>query len=335
MSVFYHGGPLLQHVQIETVFYGRDWYYNSTLYQSTAYLDGYFNDVTQSSYMDLLNEYGVGRGSFRDGVIRLADPPRGSVVDDSEIQSMLDGGIRQGYFDAPSPNQLYFVFTTPNVLVTALGGDSQHLFLGYHSAFYDPALGPVYYAVIPHPIGNATIGGMNSFDQQTAVASHELAEAATDPDVQSGWYDNNGQEIGDLAVNYFGSLHGYVVQAEYSNYYNDAVIPYDATWYYPGGYAAPPEAGHRQLLTEGILPLSQSSPLQASGPAHFESVADLARALAAQVLSHRTGQEARRDDVFAAFGDPLSPNGHQNKRAAEGTGSLASEVASSLASSVN
>src|SRR6266404_4482546 len=157
LAVYYGGGPLLQHVQIETVFYGDQWYYNSALYQSAVNLDGYFNDITQSSYMDLLNEYGVGRGNFEDGVINLGNPPRGSVVDDSEIQNMLDAGIRRGYFDAPSPNQLYFVFTTPNVLVTLQGADSQHQFLGYHNAFYDPALGSIYYAVIPHPIGNADI----------------------------------------------------------------------------------------------------------------------------------------------------------------------------------
>src|SRR5206468_1470437 len=115
--------------------------------------------------------------------------------------NMLDGGIRRGYFDAPSPNQLYFVFTTPNVLVTLQGADSQHQFLGYHNAFYDPALGSIYYAVIPHPIGNADIGGLNYFQQQTAVSSHELAEAATDPDTQTGWRDyfDTGLEIGDFA----------------------------------------------------------------------------------------------------------------------------------------
>src|SRR5262249_10674760 len=117
MSVDYRGGPLLQHVQVETVFYGQQWYNNPVLYQSALKLDEYSSDITQSSYMDLLNEYGVGRGSFQDGVINFTDPRRGFVVDDTEIQAMLDSGIRQGYLDAPTPNQLYFVFTTPNVLV--------------------------------------------------------------------------------------------------------------------------------------------------------------------------------------------------------------------------
>jgi hypothetical protein len=132
MSVTYGAGPLLKNVQIETVFYGQTWYNDPALYQSTGDIDGFFKNVVRSSYMDLLNEYGVGRGSFLDGVINLGNPPRGSVLDDTEIRSMLDTGIHRGYFDAPTPNQLYFVFTPPNVLVTSGGGDSQHQFLGYH-----------------------------------------------------------------------------------------------------------------------------------------------------------------------------------------------------------
>ena len=47
-------------------------------------------------------------------------------------------------------------------------------------------------------------GFRTNFDQLTAVTSHELAEAVTDPNVgtgQLGWYDEqlNG-EIGDIAA---------------------------------------------------------------------------------------------------------------------------------------
>jgi hypothetical protein len=238
LSVTYHGGPLLQNVQAETVFYGQDWYYNSTLYNSAVQLDNVLNDVTQSSYMNMLGEYGVGSGQFQDGVIDLNNPPRGWVVDDSEIRAMLDNFIGQGYLQPPSNNQLYIVYTTPNVVVTKGNQDSQHDFLGYHNTFVDPYYGSIYYAVIAHPIGNADIPGMNYFQQQTTVTSHELAEAVTDPDVRSGWYDDRtGNEIGDFCTQYFGLLHGYVIQAEYSNYYNACVIPGDADPFYPGGGA--------------------------------------------------------------------------------------------------
>jgi hypothetical protein len=305
MSVVYGGGPLIEHVQVETVFYGRQWYNDPTLYQSTGTIDGYFADITQSSYMDLLNEYGVGRGNFLDGVINLGSPPRGSVVDDTEIQTMLDTGIHRGYFDTPTSNQLYFVFTPPNVLVTAGDGDSQHEFLGYHTMFRDPTLGPIYYAVIPHPIGNANIFGFNSFQQQTAVSSHELAEAVTDPDCQTGWQDATTGiegEIGDLATGYFGLLDGYVVQAEYSNYNGGPVIPYDAIPYYGGGgFAAIAGLGQGQPGADGYLSISLSSPLSASSSRVLSSATDLSQTLGAGFRSHGVAADSHRDDFFAAL----------------------------------
>jgi hypothetical protein len=330
MSVVYGGGPLLDHVQIETVFYGQQWHDDPALYQSTGTIDGYFNDITQSSYMDLLNEYGVGRGSFRDGVINLGDPPRGSVVDDTEIQTMLDTGIHQGYFDAPSPNQLYFVYTLPNVLVTSGNGDSQTEFLGYHTMFNDPTLGPIYYAVIPHPIGNSDIFGFNSFQQQTDVSSHELAEAVTDPDVQTGWQDpaaGAGGEIGDLAEGYHGLLDGYVVQAEYLNSYGGPVIPYGSTPYFPGGgFAAIVGAGQGQPGANGYLSISLGSPIPASGSGVFTSTTDFSETLAAGISSHGVVAESHRDDFFAALAagekdgtDPLKL-GSEHQRAETGTG---------------
>ena len=63
------------------------------------------------------------------------------------------------------------------------------------------------------------------------VASHEIAEAATDPNVgyrALGWYDDykNG-EIGDIR-RYEASLNGYVVQSVISKY-DVAYIPNGAT----------------------------------------------------------------------------------------------------------
>jgi hypothetical protein len=295
MSVQYGGGPLLQHVQIETVFYGRDWYNNQALYQNAVQLDNYFKDITHSSYMNLLNEYGVGKGNFQDGVINLSNPTRGYVVDDTEIQNLLDVGIRKGEFDQPTPNRLYFVFTEPNVLVTQQGQDSQHQFLGYHNTFFDRALGPVYYAVIPHPIGNADIPGFNYFDQQTTVSSHELAEAATDPDVRTGWRDYfvTGDEIGDLAEGYFGIVDGYVVQAEYSNYYDGIVLPADAIPLTGGGAAGASTMGQGQPGTEGNVFTPLSSPLQ--------ETKDTVQTLAASILSERTRTHSHTDALFAAL----------------------------------
>jgi hypothetical protein len=288
MSVVYGGGPLLQHVQIESVFYGQDWSTNQGLYNNAVGLCRYLNDITQSTFMDLLNEYGCGRGNFEDGVIHPVNPARGNVVDDTEIRYLLDAGIRQGEFDQPGPNQLYVVFTEPDVLVTAGGADSQNQFLGYHDTFYDPAIGPVYYAVIPHPIGNADIPGANYFQQQTIVLSHEVAEACTDPDGQTGWRDPTIQEgeIGDLAVGIFGELDGYAIQAIYSNYYGGPVLPVGAV-YLGGGNAAAAGTAQGQPGADSNVFTPLSSPLQESG--------------IAAIASDRTGVDTHADALFAAL----------------------------------
>src|SRR5207248_6537211 len=115
----------------------------------------------------------------------------------------------------------------PGVNVTQGNEDSAHNFFGYHSFFPSRLVNPVYYAVIAHPSGNGVFYSLNEFQTLTKTASHELAEAVTDPGV-GGWYDGrNGEEIGDLAngPRDIGLLSGYVVQAEWSARLRAVVLP--------------------------------------------------------------------------------------------------------------
>lgn len=227
-GVVYKGGPLLQHVEVETVYYGSVWA-SSGGPQRVAALDQYVSYITNSSYMDMLNEYGVGRGRFLDHDINTSNPPNGNTVDDRQLQSMLDGQIRAGRVQAPTANRLYFIFTGPGVLVTAGNANSRNDFLGYHSAFTSSTGQTIYYAVIPFQGGvNAIAPNLNDFQSQTEVMSHELAEAVTDPLPPTGWIDPvNGVEgeIGDKANLYYAVLNGYVVQQEWSNAAGGIIAP--------------------------------------------------------------------------------------------------------------
>src|SRR6266550_3630636 len=74
-TVTYHGGTLLSHVEVQGLYLGSDWYYNSTYYNQTAQFEAFNRFLPQSSYMDLLTNlgYGVSRGSTSGGTIdRLA-----------------------------------------------------------------------------------------------------------------------------------------------------------------------------------------------------------------------------------------------------------------------
>jgi hypothetical protein len=157
----------------------------------------------------------------------------------------------------PTDNQVYFVFLPPNITsVNDANGGS----IGHHETFdmtfqqtrwfYYPGYGfyqytfsvtrHVYYAVIPNPIGNlqgSNLGSLTTFQQQTEIASHELAEAVTDPNIGGGWYDsdpnswNVGNEIGDNANQDWTWFAGYVIQREWLESRQAAYAPVANTSY--------------------------------------------------------------------------------------------------------
>jgi hypothetical protein len=178
--------------------------------------------------MDALTSagYGVGRGTATAGVIDNTTYSAGSLITDASIQAKIQADIKSGLLQAPDANRLYIVYVDPSVAVD-LGsgqGTTQQGILGYHGAFAGTdAAGNstvIHYAVVVTPGGaahNSSLG-TSAIDQLTAVASHEIAEAVTDPNVnfgQLGWYDPRRGEIGDVTENNPNALvrlNGYLVQ---------------------------------------------------------------------------------------------------------------------------
>ena len=65
-----------------------------------------------------------------------------------------------------------------------------------------------------------TVGeGLSHFQGETVSVSHELAEAITDPDVATGWYNSSlgGGEITDLVNYVVYQMDGYAVSSQWSN----------------------------------------------------------------------------------------------------------------------
>src|SRR4051812_29803155 len=240
-TVTYHGGALLPHVEVQGLYLGSDWYNNSTYYNQTAKLEAFNRFLPQSSFMDLLTQfgYGVGRGSTSAGTIDRLALNKTYYLTDSTIRGEIQRFINAGYLRQPDANRLYVVYVEPGV---AILNDHDHNststrdFAGYHAAFagrtaYGYAA-DIHYAVIAYAGGyNAVFPGLSAFGTMTLTASHEIAEAATDPNVNFralGWYDDyRGGEIGDIN-RYEALLNGYVVQSIINK--NDvAYIPYGAT----------------------------------------------------------------------------------------------------------
>src|SRR5262249_23582515 len=183
-------------------------------------------DLTGDPCTDALARggYAVGRGSADPGASDTAPLTANSTITDASIRAAIQADVTKGLVKAPDANRLYLVFVQPNVAVSlSRRVDTKHGILGYHDAFAGKdASGQVTtirYAVIASPggtVGNSTLAAASvAGDQLTAVASHELAEAVTDPDGglgQVGWYDPYRGEIADITQNSLTHLDGYLVQ---------------------------------------------------------------------------------------------------------------------------
>jgi len=227
-TVYNYGGSLLQNVEAQALFLGSDWSTVSANKAETTTLNSFLTNVTGGAYMDALTSagYGVGRGTATAGVTDNTNYTAGSIITDASIQAKIQADIKSGLLQAPDANRLYVVYVDPSMAVD-LGsgqGTTQQGILGYHGAFAgQDAAGNstvIHYAVVVTPGGAAQNSslGTSAIDQLTAVTSHELAEAVTDPNVnfgQLGWYDPRRGEIGDITENNPNALvrlNGYLVQ---------------------------------------------------------------------------------------------------------------------------
>jgi hypothetical protein len=218
-TVTYRGGALLPSVEVQGVYLGSNWQTNPTLSAQVNYLEGYLSSVVSGTYMDALTNagYGVGRGSSSAGHVNPVTLATGSTVTDASIRTYINNGIMDGTLAPVDANRLYVVYVQQNVIVN-MGGSTSASFRGYHGAYAGPGGDAVRYAVVAYPRGtvnNASVTFLSDIDSITKTSSHEIAEAATDPDVNfrtMGWYDSSGGEIGDINNDRVATLFGYVIQ---------------------------------------------------------------------------------------------------------------------------
>jgi len=190
---------MLQNVQVATLFWGSDWK-GSPL---TDYFDGFFKSLfADGRYLSNLSQYDTGGYQVGTGTLAtmtVDEQAPVATIQDADIRTEIRAQIAAGNLPKQTANTLYFVFTPPNTLVVnAYGDDSQNNFAGYHD--FDSNSDGFAYAVIPYDDRLSNPHGM------TLYASHELAEAITDPepgDGTLGWYDNRNGEVGDIPVSLY------------------------------------------------------------------------------------------------------------------------------------
>jgi len=318
------GGPVLASPIFVPVIFAGDAYAS----QITPFIEA----IGQSEYWKAaVGEYGVGPARGTAAIVLNETLP--SSLTDSQLQTWLTNRIGTdprfgaipgsslfdaGPFDAgavdatapvsdaiaptaaPPAGTVYAIFVPGGTQVSFSqsqgGGTSCTDFGGYHNSFYyGPDGATVVYAVLPRC---GSFGQMSGFDALSGPASHELAEAATDPEVGSpggahaafAQVDLNhifwelmlgGGEVGDMCAQFPGafyhpaeaSMSTYMVQRIWSNKAaaagQDPCVPTLAPAQEPYYFNAMPELqaiqAHYQgatLPTLGLqIPVGQSATL--------------------------------------------------------------------------
>jgi len=217
----YRGGHLLTNVKVHTVFWGTKWSAGPGLDMAHR-LNGFFKAILTSELVAQLAEYNVpgqsiGLGTLQ-GTTTISDHAPTTMVTDSTLRRYLKKWIKGGLVPPNDSNMLYFVYLDPGVVSVMGGSKSCQSYCGYHDN-----VGGIYYAVMPYPLCDGCLGGMNAFDALTGTSSHELCEAITDPVPGSGWYDDANGEVGDICAWNFKRIGDYNVQLEWSNKHNKCI----------------------------------------------------------------------------------------------------------------
>ncbi len=242
----YYGGPVIQQVKVVEVVYGTGTYLPEVTSDTTPNVPSFFSQVTNSSYFDWLSEYSangrwIRRGTFVNRYTITPSAPNDgspctiggqslSCIDDTNISDELTQQINATNLPAPDADTLSFVFFPQSKAITAGADNSVQTFCAYHSTVQFSVSMNLRYAVMPYSANDNGCGPNLGIGNTQSVASHELVEAVTDPDVglatgpaaPLAWYDAQNGEISDICNGMQTDLTGadsnvYKVQLNWSN----------------------------------------------------------------------------------------------------------------------
>jgi len=209
-GIVYHGGPvMLGTVNVYYIWYGN-WAGNS----APTILTDLAGNIGGSPYYNINTTYYNGANVHVSNAVALGGSTTsalslGNSLSDSQIQSIVSNAITTGALPKDT-NGVYFVL--PSAEVTASSGFCTQ-YCGWHThatiggsdikfAFIgNPDRCPTSCAAqAVGPNDNAGADGMAS------IISHELEEAASDPDLNA-WYDRRGMENADKCAWTFGTTY--------------------------------------------------------------------------------------------------------------------------------
>lgn len=228
----------MSNVRVVMLLYGTGTYISQVDLSTTPNMETFYAGIVDSPYMDWLSEYNtpgqnIGRGTYAGHVQITPAPARnGSTITDAQVQAEILAQITAGNIPSPDANTIYMIhFPAGKTIVAPDTSQSCVQFCAYHGTIsHSPT--NIYYAILPDFTGSCAFGcGAGTvFQNSCSVASHELIEAVTDPDVgiatvigpPLAWYDATNGEIGDICNAQQGTVVGsdsvtYTVQKQWSN----------------------------------------------------------------------------------------------------------------------
>ena len=192
-------GQIIAHPNVYFLFWTNYW--STTGATARTQLTNTWSSLAANpQFYGQISEYGITGGSYLGSSVTAAN--LGGPLDvpwhESAIQTELLAEIGVNGVPVNDRNTLYVIVLPPDResdtdCTNGTAGDC--VFAGHHGfapiPFNSPRLGPVWYAVIE----NSTASNV-----MNEVIGHEIVEAATDPDLTSGWRDSTWpyNEVGDI-----------------------------------------------------------------------------------------------------------------------------------------
>jgi hypothetical protein len=100
------------------------------------------------------------------------------------MNQAIANAVTAGTIPTPDGNTVYMFYFPSTTTITGFVGQSCQAYEGYHfNQVYIDGHTPIYYAVLP----DCAAGTPYELESSTITASHELAEATSDPAPNSGW----------------------------------------------------------------------------------------------------------------------------------------------------
>lgn len=190
----YRGGPIINNPQVHAVFLG-DWTSAANQTRATR-LQQFVTDLLNSTYMNILSQYGCGSTGTLVNSVTIADST--NSLNDSDLQTVLQNAINSNKLPEPAANSsiVFLLYLDDNKVIVDQSICEADGNFGYHSHFQTTAGNPCFYGVIPGLTdscvttvcnfgdANCSLHTAQSREQrQTQVTSHEFSEMISNPNV--------------------------------------------------------------------------------------------------------------------------------------------------------